>query len=83
MPLEGQMQQQRNHIFNRNILFSIIVPLYNTSEDFLQEMIESVQAQTYSNWELCMADGSDDAHSNVEEICSEYAFKDSRIHYQN
>ena len=45
-------------------------------------MIESVQAQTYQNWELCLADGSDDAHAYVGEICREYAAKDSRIVYK-
>ena len=36
---------------------SIVVPLYHTPERFLREMIESVQAQTYPNWQLCLADG--------------------------
>ena len=37
---------------------SIVVPLYCTNETFLREMIGSVQAQSYENWELCLADGS-------------------------
>jgi len=37
---------------------SIVVPLYNTPEKFLREMIASVQAQSYGNWQLCLADGS-------------------------
>lgn len=39
-------------------LVSIVVPLYCTNERFLREMIESVQAQSYEKWELCLADGS-------------------------
>ena len=62
--------------------FSILVPLYNTPERFLREMIESVTAQTYGKWELCLADGSDDAHAFVGRICQEYRQKDSRIKYQ-
>ncbi len=77
-----ELASQRAVAFNRKILFSIIVPLYNTSEPFLREMIESVIAQTYSGWELCLADGSDDKHSRVGEICREYAQKDSRIRYE-
>ena len=50
----------------------MLVPLYNTPEKFLREMIESVQAQTYKNWELCLADGSDDKHQDVGEICLDY-----------
>ena len=45
-------------------------------------MIGSVQQQTYGNWELCLADGSDDAHSYVGEICRELAAKDGRICYR-
>ncbi|MCD7746071.1 MAG: glycosyltransferase family 2 protein [Lachnospiraceae bacterium] len=68
--------------FSSNIRFSILVPLYNTDETFLREMIESVQWQTYGNWELCLADGSDEEHREVETICREYAGEDGRIRYQ-
>lgn len=68
--------------FDKDIKFSVLVPLYNTPEKFLREMIESVQAQTYKNWELCLADGSDDNHSNVQKIVSEYSSKDDRIIYK-
>lgn len=37
---------------------SIVVPLYCTNEQFLREMMESVQAQSYEKWELCLADAS-------------------------
>lgn len=49
---EKELAMQRQQGFPRQIKFSILVPLYNTPEDFLKEMIESVQAQTYSDWEL-------------------------------
>lgn len=75
-------QRQRKTKFPRNIKFSILVPLYNTPKDFLQEMIGSVLFQTYENWELCLADGSDDEHSYVKEICENIAKKDSRIKYK-
>ncbi|HEY9296674.1 MAG TPA: hypothetical protein VIQ31_09910, partial [Phormidium sp.] len=32
---------------------SVVVPLYNTPEQFLEEMIQSVTSQIYPNWELC------------------------------
>ena len=57
--------------------FSILTPLYNTPEAFLREMIESVLAQTYENWELCLADGSDDAHAYVERVVREYMARDN------
>lgn len=68
--------------FPRNIRFSILVPLYNTPIRFLDEMIDSCRQQTYKNWELCLADGSDEAHKDVEEFCIEMQKKDSRVRYQ-
>ncbi|MBR0172477.1 MAG: glycosyltransferase family 2 protein [Lachnospiraceae bacterium] len=53
-------------------VFSILVPLYNTPEAFLRDMIESVLAQTFGSAELCLADGSDDAHGYVERVVREY-----------
>lgn len=76
-----ELEAQRRTVFSKNLLFSVIVPLYNTPENFLREMIRSVQDQTYGNWELCLADGSDSAHPEVGEICREYASSDSRILY--
>lgn len=64
------------------VKFSILVPLYNTPNVFLQDMIESVQNQIYKNWELCLTDASDKAHSYVEEMVKGYAEKDSRIKYK-
>lgn len=65
-----------------DIRFSVIVPLYNTPIDFLNSMISSVEKQTYPNWELCLADGSDAAHGNVGEFCLQKAAKDGRIKYR-
>ena len=65
-----------------DILFSVLVPLYNTPDVFLREMIESVQNQTYDNWQLCLADASDAQHPGVEKICRAYAEKDPRIVYR-
>ena len=64
------------------IKFSILVPLYNTPELFLREMIESVLLQTYNNWELCMSDGSEESFGAVGEICMEYQSRDKRVRYQ-
>lgn len=59
-----------------NELVSIIMPSYNTAK-FIRETIESVQAQTYTNWELIIVDdcSSDDTDAVVSE------FTDLRIHY--
>ena len=41
-----------------------------------------MKAQTYGGWELCLADGSDNEHAFVGEICKKYASEDSRILYK-
>lgn len=78
----AMLAAQRQTRFDRAVSFSIAVPLYNTPKKYLREMIRSVQEQTYGDWELCLADGSDEAHSDVARICRAYAEKDSRIVYR-
>ena len=77
-----ELAKQRTHSFPRKIKISILVPLYNTEETLLRKMIESCLAQTYSNWELCLADGSDEKYTEVEKICRDYTKKDKRIRYR-
>ena len=81
LPDEAERRKEAGEVFPRDIVFSILVPLYNTPEGFLREMIESVLTQTYGKLELCLADGSDGEHGNVEAICREYAKKDARVKY--
>lgn len=75
-------KEQIETVFTKEVLFSIVVPLYNTPEKFLCEMINSCIDQTYGNWELCLADGSDNEHSYVEKIIKNYIKKDKRIKYK-
>lgn len=79
---EEEKQLQVNTKFSKNIKFSIVVPLYNTPEKFLCEMINSCINQTYDNWELCLADGSDKEHKYVKKIVADYIKKDKRIKYK-
>ncbi len=68
--------KQRETVFQRPVKISILVPLYNTPIDFLTQMLDSVMNQTYENWELCLADGSDKQHGDVEVLCRDYIEKD-------
>ena len=79
---EEERKKQQNTVFSKNIKFSIVVPLYNTPKNFLTEMIDSCIDQTYGNWELCLADGSDKEHSYVGKIVQQYMKKDNRIKYK-
>ena len=72
-PSEETRKEQESAVFEKMPLISILVPLYNTPEKFLRDMIESVLNQTYGNWQLCLADGSDDEHvGTVKTIVDEY-----------
>lgn len=82
-PNAEEAKRQRETKFGRDIKFSILVPLYNTPEKFLRQAIESVIAQTYENWELCLADGSDAEHTDVERICKEYVEQDKKYLQQS
>lgn len=76
---EAELEAERNTMFAYNPKISIITPLYNTPEKYLREMIDSVIAQTYGNWELCIVDFSDDPYSVVESVAEEYASTEPRI----
>lgn len=81
-PTEIVRKEQSETVFPKKIKISILVPLYNTPKNFLTEMIDSVIYQTYQNWELCLADGSDAQHNYVEDVCMQYIAKDNRIIYK-
>ena len=64
--------------FSKEPLVSIITPTYNSSPKYLKLMIESVLAQGYRHWELCIAD---DASTSKETLLmlDAYEKRDSRI----
>ena len=70
---DEERARQKSAQFANPVKISILTPLYNTPEPFLRALIASLKAQTYPNWELCAADGSDDAHAYVGRICREEA----------
>lgn len=57
-------------------MISIIVPVYNV-EKYLQRCIESILAQTFTDFELLLID--DGSKDKSGEICDNYALKDKRI----
>lgn len=57
-------------------LIGVIIPVYNV-EKYIAECIESILAQTYSNFRLILVD--DGTPDNAGQICDEYAKKDTRI----
>lgn len=59
-------------------LISVIVPVYNTDDSFLRDCLDSVLAQSYNNWELCIADDAS-TNPNIKQVLDEYQAKDTRI----
>ena len=77
-PNEEELKNQRKTKFKIEPKISIIVPMYNTPCKFFQELVECLIKQTYSNWELCLADGSKNQDENLKKIIR----SDNRIKYR-
>ena len=67
-PKYQELQEQKRQKFEYNPLISIVVPTYNTKKQFLQELVDSLEQQTYSNWELCIADGNSENKVEIEDV---------------
>ena len=79
-PTNEELLRQRGERFDYMPKFSIVIPAYKTPERYLKEMLDSILAQTYENWEVCVADGSPRGEG-VERVLSRYAERDRRFKY--
>ena len=77
-PTKEELEKQKKYKFNNNPKISIIIPMYNTPVNFFEELVDSLIEQTYSNWELCLADGSPEKNEKIEKTIK----KDKRIKYK-
>lgn len=59
-------------------LISILMPTFNTPEKILRSAIQSVSAQLYEKWELCIVDDAS-THSHVRHVLNEIATSDKRV----
>lgn len=78
IPDEKELEKQRKYSFKYEPLISVAVPAFHTPEKFLIQMIESLCAQTYRNWELCIANGSPEDEA-MRAVLEKYTERDSRI----
>ena len=78
LPGKAELEKQRRTKLSYSPKISIVVPLYKTPEKYLRRLTESVQQQTYPNWELCLSDGSG-TDSPLTGILKELCAKDARI----
>ena len=75
---QQDIEYQKNYNFEYSPQISVVVPMYNTNEMFFKELIESLENQTYSNWELCLADGSE----SPNEVWKRYYENNEKIKYK-
>lgn len=78
-PESKQLELQRTDSRKFPYCFSIVVPAYETKETFLYDLIDSVERQSYENWELIIADAG--KSDRVEKVILPYREKDRRFRY--
>ena len=79
-PTRRRLKAQRRNPLNGPKI-SLVVPVYNTDPAFFAQMVASVRGQTYPNWQLVLADASDEAHPEPGLLGRRAAGKDERITY--
>lgn len=77
-PIKSTLKKQREKRFSYSPKISVVVPLYKTPQRYLDELVSSVKAQSYENWELCLSDGSGE-DSPLASVLKGYTAADSRI----
>ena len=76
------LERQRKKKWENPVTISIAVPAYRTPEAFLREMLDSVLAQSYPYWELCLVNASPEDEA-MQRVLKEYAQRDPRIRCRN
>lgn len=71
--------RERSKAWDQQPLVSIVMPTYEPREDFLRAAIDSVQAQAYERWELCIVDDGSRTDAAAK-IAGSYS-RDSRIRF--
>lgn len=74
-PDTDELEKQRNTKFMKAPKISIIIPLFKTPKKYFEELVDSINGQTYQNWELCLADGSDEESTYIKNIVEMYGDK--------
>lgn len=79
---QEELDRQRKKKWRDAPLISVAVPAYRTPPLFLEQMIRSVQAQTYPHWELCIVNASCD-DQEMNQVLEQSAGADMRIRVKN
>ncbi|MDO4490428.1 MAG: glycosyltransferase family 2 protein [Lachnospiraceae bacterium] len=78
---EEVLEKQRRVQWKNPVTISIAVPAYHTPEEFLCQLLDSLQAQTYPYWELCIANASPE-DEKMGAVLRRYCREDQRIRVQ-
>ena len=78
LKLLSRMRGDARRLAHGGPKISVVVPVFNTPAQFLREMIESVIAQIYPNWELCLADDAS-TEPHVRELLKQAQIRDARV----
>lgn len=81
-PEAYELKQLISH-FDKEVLFSIVMPTYNTEEKYLRECLDSILKQSFTNFEICIADDNS-PDKRVKEVLDEYvkAHKQVKVVYR-
>ena len=77
---KAELKRELKESFPYEPLISIVIPLYNTPLNYLEELLQSVVGQTYANWQLCLADGS--PNHQVKDFLERKYKNEKRFTYQ-
>ena len=84
-PTEEELSRQMSRNWKNHRQFSILVPAYHTPLEYLRQMLDSVLAQTYPYWELCLVaagereKGKEKQTEDMRSVLADYARRDGRI----
>lgn len=83
-PTEKELAQQRKTHFASRPCFGVVIPLYKTKLEYLQDLLDSFKAQTYTNFKLFMVDASpiEDSRTVLTDMMRAEAENDPRIIYK-
>ena len=81
-PTEEELERERREALTEGSpLFSIVIPVFQTPDKYLKELLDSILSQTYKKLEICIADGSP-AGKDKGAVLREYAAKDPRVRFR-
>lgn len=77
-----QIQRNESACWSYQPLISIVIPIYKTPIAILVATLNSVANQSYSNWELCIANGSPE-NEEIDRVLTNYTSNDHRFKIKN